>query len=129
MLRIGLLGAESLESDGVPLTPPAGRPARALLGWLALHPGLHPRGDLASRLWPDVLDTSARASLRSAAWALRGALGPAAPRREGDRARLGLRATPCREEHVVRFEGVRDRRALLLDGDRVSAVLDHRRDA
>lgn len=92
MLRIRLLGTASLEHDGVALTPPAGRPARALLGWLALHPGPHPRGDLAARLWPDVLDTSARASLRSAAWALRGALGPAADVLEGGRDQIGVRA-------------------------------------
>lgn len=92
MLRIHLLGELSLEHDGVVLAPPTGRPARTLLGWLALHPGPHPRAALAARLWPDVLDSSARASLRSAAWALRGALGPAAPLLEGERDRIGLRA-------------------------------------
>lgn len=92
MLRIHLLGELSLEHDGVVLTPPTGRPACTLLGWLALHPGPHPRAALAARLWPDVLDSSARASLRSAAWALRGALGPAAPLLEGARDRIGLRA-------------------------------------
>ncbi|MBJ7332687.1 MAG: AAA family ATPase, partial [Solirubrobacteraceae bacterium] len=92
MLRICLLGGIALEHDGAPIAPPAGRPARALLGWLALHPGPHARADLAARLWPDVLDSSARASLRSAAWALRGSLGPAADLLEADRGALGLRA-------------------------------------
>jgi len=55
---------------------PASRRARSLLGWLASHPGRHPRSRLAGLLWPDVLDASARASLRSAIWALRSALGP-----------------------------------------------------
>ena len=56
------------------------RPVPASVGrcWPAspLHPGAHPRGELAARFWPDVLDSSARASLRSAVWALRRALGP-----------------------------------------------------
>src|SRR5262249_1776940 len=34
------------------------------------------RGEVAARFWPDVLDSSARQSLRSAVWALRRALGP-----------------------------------------------------
>jgi DNA-binding SARP family transcriptional activator len=34
--------------------------------------------EVAARLWPDVLDSSARASLRNALSELRGALGPAA---------------------------------------------------
>ena len=41
MLRIRLLGELELELDGRPLQAPASRPARALLGWLALHPGMH----------------------------------------------------------------------------------------
>ena len=77
MLRIRLLGGLELEVDGRPLQPPASRPARALLGWLALHPGVHPRGRVAARLWPDVLDSSARASLRTTLHALRRALGDA----------------------------------------------------
>ena len=57
------------------VTPPASRRAWALLAWLALHPGEHARGAVAARFWPDVLDSSARASLRSALWELRRALG------------------------------------------------------
>ena len=57
---------------------PAGRPARLLLGWLAAFPGEHARAEVAARLWPDVLDSSARASLRTALSELRAALGPAA---------------------------------------------------
>ncbi len=43
-----------------------------------MRPGPHSRSRLAALLWPDVLDASARASLRSALWALRAALGPPA---------------------------------------------------
>ena len=75
MLRVRLLGELELESGGSPLAPPAGRRARALLGYLALHPGPHPRAALAARFWPDVLDESARTSLRGALADIRRALG------------------------------------------------------
>ncbi len=74
MVRIRLVGEIAVEVDGVERELPAGRPS-SLLGWLALNPGSHPRAAVAPRFWPDVLDESARASLRSALWALRRALG------------------------------------------------------
>ena len=74
MLRVRLVGEVEAEVDGESRTLPSGRPL-SLLGWLALNPGLHPRSDIAPRFWPDVLDESARASLRSALWALRRSLG------------------------------------------------------
>jgi DNA-binding SARP family transcriptional activator len=77
VLRVRLLGELAVELDGAALTPPSSRRAWALLAWLALHPGLHRRGVVAARFWPDVLDSSARGSLRSAIWALRRALGSA----------------------------------------------------
>jgi DNA-binding SARP family transcriptional activator/tetratricopeptide (TPR) repeat protein len=76
MLRVRLFGGVEADLDGEPVEAPARRRAWFLFAWLALHPGLHPRGELAARFWPDVLDQSARASLRSALWALRRALGP-----------------------------------------------------
>jgi DNA-binding SARP family transcriptional activator len=78
MLRVLVLGELAVELDGAPLALPAGRPARVLLGHLALHPGRHARAELAARFWPDVLDESARASLRGALADVRRALGPAA---------------------------------------------------
>src|SRR4051812_17034651 len=75
MLRVRLLGELQAEADGEPIAMPPGRRAWALLAWLALHPGEHARGSVAARFWPDVLDASARASLRSALWELRRALG------------------------------------------------------
>jgi DNA-binding SARP family transcriptional activator/tetratricopeptide (TPR) repeat protein len=72
-----LLGQFAAELDDATVHAPSSRRAWGVLAWLALHPGLHPRGDLAARFWPDVLDASAKASLRSALWALRRALGPA----------------------------------------------------
>ena len=78
VLAIRLLGELEVEFDGTAITLPTSRRACALLALLALQPGPHSRSKLAARLWPDVLDASARASLRSALWALRAAFGPAA---------------------------------------------------
>src|SRR3954449_963238 len=92
MVRVELLGELAVQVGGRTIEPPPSRRAWSLLAWLALHPGEHHRGVVAARFWPDVLDASARASLRSAAWSLRRALGPA-----GDAAliagrdRVGLR--------------------------------------
>jgi DNA-binding SARP family transcriptional activator len=78
MLEVRLAGAMQLCADGAELAPPASRRARGLLAYLALNPGPQPRGRLAARFWPDVLDESARASLRAALSELRQAIGPAA---------------------------------------------------
>ncbi|MBV9447014.1 MAG: AAA family ATPase [Streptosporangiaceae bacterium] len=79
MLDIRVFGELRLAGAAAGLTSsaalPASRRARALLGWLIVHPGRQPRSRLAGLFWPDVLETSARASLRSAIWALRPALG------------------------------------------------------
>jgi DNA-binding SARP family transcriptional activator len=75
-----MLGAFDLELDGDRLALPESRRAWSLLAWLALHPGMHARGPLAARFWPDVLDSSARASLRSAIWSIRRAFGAAGER-------------------------------------------------
>ena len=74
MLRVQLLGELQAQVGGAAVAAPASRRAWGLLGWLALHPGDHTRGSVAARFWPDVLDSSARASLRSALWELRRAL-------------------------------------------------------
>ena len=76
MLEIQLIGELEVRLAGAKAELPAGRRVRALLGWLVVHPGRHPRSRLAGQFWPDVLEASARASLRSAIWALRSALGP-----------------------------------------------------
>src|SRR5215213_2877961 len=99
MLHVRLLGPLEAQVAGRPIEPPASRRAWELLAWLALHPGMHPRGALAARFWPDVLDASARASLRSAAWALRRALGPeGAGCLVAGRERLRLRCTTDLQE-------------------------------
>jgi DNA-binding SARP family transcriptional activator len=75
MLRIHAIGGFRVEVGDEDRTPAAFDRAAALLAWLALNPGLHPRSSVAARFWPEVLDESARASLRSALWALRRQLG------------------------------------------------------
>jgi DNA-binding SARP family transcriptional activator len=70
-----VLGGLALELDGREIEAPAPLRARLLLGWLALNPGMHGRGELAARLRPDVLDESARATLRQAIWAVRAVIG------------------------------------------------------
>src|ERR687883_1069986 len=80
MLRVRVLGELSLELDGRPVEPPASKRARSLLGLLAVERKAHPRTQLAARFWPDVLDESARTSLRSALSALRKSLGADADR-------------------------------------------------
>jgi tetratricopeptide (TPR) repeat protein len=90
MLRVRLAGSLRLESDGREVTPPRSRRARGLLAYLAAHPGPHARGQLAARFWPDVLDESARASLRAALTELRHALGTDAERLVATRETVSL---------------------------------------
>ncbi len=78
MLRIRLLGELCLELEGRRLDDIASRRARSLLAWLAYHPGLHSRTRVASVFWPDVLESSARGSLRTTLATLRRELGQAA---------------------------------------------------
>jgi DNA-binding SARP family transcriptional activator/tetratricopeptide (TPR) repeat protein len=93
MLRLWLRGRLAGEFDGVPLPMPTGDRVRALIGWLALHPGPHPRSYLAAQLWPDVPEASARASLRTAIWSVRQAWGAAAEQViDGSRNSIGLRS-------------------------------------
>ena len=86
MLRVRLLGAVVVERDGEPVPVPGS--TRRLLAFLALRPGPHDRDALAARFWPDVAQPAARASLRTAVWALRRALGEDAL--EASRSTVGL---------------------------------------
>jgi DNA-binding SARP family transcriptional activator len=94
MVHVRLLGELEVEAGGKRIEPPASRRAWSLLAWLALHPGEHPRSTVAAAFWPDVLDSSARASLRSAAWAGRQATVNAA--KVCDTPFLGGKPTPPR---------------------------------
>jgi DNA-binding SARP family transcriptional activator/tetratricopeptide (TPR) repeat protein len=90
VLNVRLTGGLALEHDGRAIEPPRSRRARALVAFLALHPGAHARGSLAARFWPDVLDASARQSLRAALAELRAALGPSAGALIATRATIAL---------------------------------------
>jgi DNA-binding SARP family transcriptional activator len=90
MLSVRVLGTLRAEVDGATLELPSSSRERALLAWLALHPGLHPRGRVAGVLRPDVPEEAARKALRQAVWTLRRALGPAAGALSAERDRVGL---------------------------------------
>jgi DNA-binding SARP family transcriptional activator len=90
MLRVRVLGELVVETASGPVELSGSWRARSLLAWLALNPGTHQRADVAARFWPEVLDSSARASLRNAIWAIRRALGPDADALLATRARVGL---------------------------------------
>jgi DNA-binding SARP family transcriptional activator len=94
MLRVRVLGELVVESSGRPVELTGSWRARSLLAWLALNPGSHPRGDVAARFWPDVLDSSARTSLRNGLWAMRRALGEDAAALVATRDRVGLEGPP-----------------------------------
>ena len=143
MLRVRLMGALEVELDGAVIdSPPSQRPW-AVFAYLALSPRPVSRAELAERFWPDVLDQSARASLRSALWTLRRQLGASLA---VDRERIALHdvwidtrefdrlaEADAREEALALYEGE------LLEGmedewalsarvdlrDRVIAMLEH----
>ena len=77
VLRARLLGALEVEIDGTAIRASPSQRPWAVFAYLALAAHSVPRAELASRFWPDVLDQSARASVRSALWALRRELGDA----------------------------------------------------
>jgi DNA-binding SARP family transcriptional activator len=93
VLRLWLCGRLAGDRDGEPLAMPAADRARALVGWLALNPGQHQRAVVAARLWPEVPQDSARASLRTAVWSLRQSWGAVTDEvLEASRTSLGWRA-------------------------------------
>lgn len=74
-VSVRVLGEIRVDADGAAVALPESLRAVALLGWLALHPGSRTRSEIASALWPDVSDSAARSSVRTALWALRRAFG------------------------------------------------------
>jgi DNA-binding SARP family transcriptional activator len=124
MLRVKVLGELELERDGQPIEPPRRGPARSLLGWLALHPGPQARATVAARLWPDVRDESARASLRTSLSALRAAIGGDAL--VATRTQVGLAAervwVDAREFERLRAAGEVDDALALCRGELLSGL-------
>jgi DNA-binding SARP family transcriptional activator len=76
-ISLTLLGTPTLTIGGAPAVPALGAKPLALLAYLAVEPGAHPREHLASLLWGEHTDAAARASLRQAVMQLRDALGAA----------------------------------------------------
>ena len=75
MIRLRLLGTPIVERDGNPLPPFKSRKVLALLAYLALNPGAHPRSRLAGLLWSDSSEKKALDNLRFALWNLTETLG------------------------------------------------------
>ncbi len=130
MLRIRVFGELAVEIDGRAPERLAGGRARALLGWLALHPGLHPRSRVASVFWPDVLEESARVSLRTGLAAVRRHLGePAAACIAASRTTVGIEDGPgiwidAREFDRLLAAGCGDQALALCGGDLLSDLDD-----
>src|SRR2546425_3222845 len=78
LLRLAVLGAPEVFHDGNRLTFSL-RKAQALLLYLAIEGGLHPRSKLAAFLWPDSEPPAARTGLRMALGLLRNLLADASP--------------------------------------------------
>src|SRR4051812_36737859 len=121
MLRIHAVGEFRVEVGGQDRTSSAFDRATAVLAWLALNPGSHARSAVAARFWPEVLDESARASLRSALWSLRRQLGEdanGALLATRDRVGLaeGVWVDACEAERL-RAEGRLDEALALADGE------------
>ena len=98
MVEVRLLGELACAARGRALALPAEPRGAALLAWLALHPGEHPRGPLAALLSPGAPQANARASLRRAAWSVRRMLGPDERAVLDGRATIGLRCTTDLQE-------------------------------
>ena len=89
---VRVLGEVAIVVNDSAIALPVSLRAIALLAWLAIHPGPRSRSEIASALWPDVPDESARRSVRTALWALRQALsGHADAVLDTSRNRIGLR--------------------------------------
>ena len=104
VLRARLLGALEVELNGAVIDSPVSQRPWAVFAYLALAPRPVARTELASRFWPDVLDQSARASLRSALWTLRRQMGDALEV-DGERVGLGRRCGAVDRRARVRAAG------------------------
>src|SRR5215218_4266318 len=129
MLRIRLVGDLAMHIDERRLEPIASRRARSLLAWLAYHPGVHARGRVASVFWPDVLDSSARGSLRTTLAMVRQELGEAAGVIVAGRDRLGIEDSPdvwidVREIDRLTAEGRHEEALMLADGELLTDLDD-----
>jgi DNA-binding SARP family transcriptional activator len=89
-LNARLLGPPRFDLDGRPLELSAGK-ARALFCYLLATRQVHSRDRLAGFFWPDVAERNALASLRTALYDIRRALGEAGDYLYVERTRVGFR--------------------------------------
>src|SRR5256712_10563694 len=82
LLRLAVLGPPEVVHEGSRITF-ALRKALALLLYLAVEGGMHPRRKLAALLWPDSEPADARKTLRNALTLLRSLLADASPAQPG----------------------------------------------
>jgi DNA-binding SARP family transcriptional activator len=101
---VRLLGGLCAEVRGAPVALPDHPQGPALLAWLALHPGEHPRGPLAALLWPQLAPSNARRRLREAVWSVRRSFGPLESALLDRRDTVGLRC----ETDLAAFEAALD---------------------
>ena len=101
MLHARLLGPLEVERSGAVIDSPVSQRPWAVFAYLALAPRPVTRGELANRFWPDVIDQSARGSLRSALWTLRRQVGDVI---DVDGERVGLSTHPGLWIDVREFE-------------------------
>jgi DNA-binding SARP family transcriptional activator len=78
LLRLAVLGSPEVFHDGMRMTFSL-RKAQALLVYLVVEGGMHPRSKLAAFLWPDSDPHDARTALRNAIALLRSLLADSAP--------------------------------------------------
>jgi class 3 adenylate cyclase/DNA-binding SARP family transcriptional activator/tetratricopeptide (TPR) repeat protein len=129
-IGVRVLGDLALEVGGRKSEGIASHRARSLLGWLAVHPGLHPRGRVAGVFWPDVLEESARSSLRTTLATLRRELGEsAAAVVTASRDRVGIEPGPEISIDLTDFEqlvsrGEIEQAAALCRGDLLADLDD-----
>ncbi len=111
-----------MELNGTAIDAPAGQRPWAVFAYLALASRPLTRSELANQFWPDVLDQSARASLRSALWALRRKLGDCV---QVDGERVGLRDVSVDVEEFDRLADEDPGRALeLCRGELLEGIED-----
>jgi DNA-binding SARP family transcriptional activator len=113
-VRVGVIGGLVAEVRGTACPVPAHPEGTALLAWLALHPGEHPRGALAALLWPALPASNARRGLREALWAVRRSLGPLERAVHDGRETVGLRCDTDLAEFERLLAGGEPARALRL---------------
>lgn len=106
VLSARLMGTPSLAVDGAPVRVPSAK-ALALLAYLLVNRQAHSRDRLAGLFWPDVPDRRAQASLRTALYDIRKALGASSSALLAvDRTRIGVAEGAQVDLDVARLEAV-----------------------